>query len=169
MSEPSNPANSPKQVSRTRIPMSSPQQKLSVPDIPGFHLHWMLGGAARISQALAGGYEFVDPSEVDLGTRGIADNASAEGSTDLGSRVSVSAGSGLGEDGAPERLYLMKIKQEWWTADQLALEDRNEQIAATLRGGRTVGGDPSGSDHNYIPDAHKKSVADLFTRKSRRI
>ena len=42
-----NPANSQVQTldsqlgSRKRIPMSVPKAKLSVPEIPGFHLHWI--------------------------------------------------------------------------------------------------------------------------------
>lgn len=168
MSQSQNPANSPETADRGRIPMSLPQQKLQVPDIPGYHLHWMIGTQARIAQAIKAGYEFVDPEEVNVVNTGLADSASASGNTDMGSRVSVLAGIGLGTDGTAERLYLMKIKQEWWEADQKLLEDRNEQIAAALRSGRDTGMNPNGSDHRYIPDAHLKGVSDLFTRKPRR-
>lgn len=153
---------------RTRIPMSLPQQKLSVPDIPGYHLHWMNGNPARIQAALQAGYEFVDQDEVTVNNLGLADDAGSSGSTDMGSRVSVLAGSGVDTTGQAERLYLMKIKQEWWEEDQRVLEDRNEQIATTLRGGSDVGGNPNGSENRYIPEAHRKNVAELFTRKSRR-
>ena len=62
-----NPANSfeKSSVDRTRVPMSTAQQKLSVPEIPGFHLHWMMGSPSRIAQAMKAGYTFVDPDEVD--------------------------------------------------------------------------------------------------------
>ena len=153
---------------RTRIPMSLPQQKLSVPDIPGYHLHWMNGNPGRISQALAAGYEFVEPGEVEVNNFGLADNAGADGNTDMGTRVSIVSGQDVGQDGQANRLYLMKIRQDWWGEDQAKLEDRNEQIATTLRGGADVGNNPNGSENRYVPESHKKNVAELFTRKSRR-
>ena len=58
---------------RQRIPMSLPMQKLAVPELEGYHLHWMLGTTTRINQALRAGYEFVDPSEVDVVNTGLAD------------------------------------------------------------------------------------------------
>lgn len=164
---PVNPANAPAKakIERDRIPMSLPQLKLAVPEIPGYHLHWMRGTPSRISQALRAGYEFVNDGDVEVPGHNVAGIQS--GNTDMGTRVSVLAGQALGEDGREERLYLMKIKKEWWEADQKAIEDRNEQVAASLRGGRA--GDGSGNDlsNRYIPDAHKKGVADLFTRKNR--
>jgi len=165
-----NPSTTPreeKKEERTRIPMSVPQQKLSVPDIPGYHLHWMNGNPSRISQALKAGYEFVDPEEVDVVNSGLADSASAHGSTDLGSRVSLSAGSSLDDNGGEQRLYLMKIRQEWWNDDQRKLEDRNEEIAASLRGG-AINNSADGAEQRYIPDAHRKGVAEIFQRKTRR-
>ena len=165
---PVNPANVPQKakVERDRIPMSLPQQKLAVPEIPGYHLHWMRGTPSRIGQALRAGYEFVNEGEVDVIGHGVADIKS--GNTDMGTRVSVSAGQHVGEDGNEERLYLMKIKQEWWESDQKALEDRNEQIAATLRGGQVDGGAGGDTSNRYIPEVHKKGVAELFNRKIRR-
>jgi hypothetical protein len=128
----------------------------------------MIGTPSRLAQAVKAGYEFVDPEEVDVVSTGLADSASAQGSTDMGSRVSVLAGGDSGDDGREQRLYLMKLKQEWWDADQKVLEDRNEQVAASLRGGAVPGGNPNGTENQYIPDQHRKGVSDLFTRKSRR-
>ena len=166
----SNPANAVEKAvpERTRIPMSLPQQKLAVPDIPGYHLHWMLGTPSRIAQAQRAGYEFVDEGEVDVANTGLADSATRSGNTDMGSRVSVVAGGDMGQDGQEQRLYLMKIRLEWWEADQKVLEDRNEQIAASIRGGQDLAANPDGNENRYIPDAHKKGVAELFTRKTRR-
>ena len=166
---PQNPANAPaKSVERTRIPMSLPVQKLAVPDIPGYHLHWMLGTPSRLAQALKAGYEFVDGSEVEVISTGLADSSTANGNTDLGSRVSVIAGADTGADGQEQRLYLMKIKQEWFDEDQRALANRNEDIARALRGGYDTDSNPHGSENRYIPDAHRKGVANLFTPKNRR-
>lgn len=165
-----NPATKPEKAneSRGRVPMSLPVLKLEVPDIPGYHLHWMNGTPSRIGQALKAGYEFVDNDEVDINNFGLADSANKTGNTDLGTRVSVSAGTGLDDFGQEQRLFLMKIRLEYWEADQKALESRNESIAASLRGG-TVGAEgPDGGENRYIPEAHRKNVANLFTPKTRR-
>jgi hypothetical protein len=143
---------------RTRVPMSLPQLKLAVPEIPGYHLHWMRGDPARIAQAQRAGYEFVEEDEVNVYNSGLANDMESNGSTDLGTRVSLSAGSDVGQDGQPERLYLMKLKQEFWEEDQKVLADKNEEKAAALRG-------EAAGDHAYIPDAHKKSVQNMFTKK----
>lgn len=152
---------------RTRIPMSVPQQKLAVPEIPGYHLHWFNGNHSRIQQALRAGYEFVDPSEVDVTNTGLADDAGKSGNSDMGSRVSIISGSDTDSDGGVPRLYLMKIRQEFWEEDQKTLEARNEQVAATIRGGGDVGNNPNGGENRYIPESHRKGVADLFTPKRR--
>lgn len=162
-----NPANAPAKAApeRERVPMSLPLQKLAVPELPGYHLHWMLGTSQRIGQALRAGYEFVDPSEVDVINHGLADDASRSGNTDMGSRVSISAGADLGEDNQTQRLYLMKIKEEWWQEDQRKLEERNEQIAATIRGGGNVGANPHGTEQTYIPKGHQSAVRNIFIPK----
>jgi hypothetical protein len=160
-----NPANTleTSKIERTRIPMSLPIQKLAVPPIPGYHLHWMRGDAARVQQALRAGYEFVNQDEVDVTNTNLADNAETSGSTDMGSRVSIVAGSEIDAGGQPERLFLMKLRQEYWEEDQAVLENRNEEVAAALRGGATPGNvAPEGA---YIPQAHRKSVENMFTRK----
>lgn len=154
---------------RQRIPMSLPRQRLSVPDIPGYHLHWMSGTKQRIAAALAAGYEFVDPSEADVAEASIGSQVDTTGSTDLGSRVSVSAGADIGPDGTEVRLYLMKIRQEFWDQDQSVLAERNEQIAASIRGGQNPNeANPHGSENRYVPEASRRVMADLFTPKRRR-
>ncbi len=120
---------------RTRIPMSVPRQKLQVPDIPGYHTHWMLGTPQRLAQAQAGGYTFVDNDEIQALGFGFADSPEVSGSTDLGSRVSVVAGNETDTSHQAVRLYLMKIKQEWWDEDQAALAARNDSVMETIRGG----------------------------------
>lgn len=148
----------------TRVPMSLPELKLYVPDIPGYHLHWFRG--ARTPRALQAGYEFVDPQEVTLVNSGLADDASRSGNSDLGSRVSVVAGDADPASGSVERLYLMKIRQEWHEQDMAALEAKNETIAAALRGGVDVGSNPHGTEQRYIPSRGQQST--LFTPKNRR-
>jgi len=151
------------------VPMSLPVQKLAVPDIPGFHLHWFEGTPNRLSQAQRAYYTFVEPDDVQLSNTNIGDDLTDSGSTDMGTRVSLSAGRGaVTEAGQPLRLYLMKQPKHLWEHSQKLLEDRNEQIAATLRGGGQLTSNPHGQDNTYIPGAHRQAVENLFTRKTRR-
>lgn len=160
-----NPASLPQRLDRTRVPMSMPSLKLEVPELPGYHLHWMMGSPGRIAQAQRAGYTFVEPDEVDVLNTSIGDDASKSGNTDMGSRVSIVATRDTGDDGKEQRLYLMKIPLEFWKQDQKALESKNEQVAASLRGGQDIGANQFGSENRYIPDAAKKNVASLFTPK----
>ena len=157
-----NPANAPaKRVTEaTRIPMSIPVLQLSVPEIPGYHLHWFL--AKNIARAKAAGYEFVDEEEVAVNNRGVADNLEESGSSDLGTRVSVIGG--MDEQNNPERLYLMKLRDDWHDEDVRKLGERNDKIAQALRAGLI------GAEND--PDAGKrylKQGAGLFFPKTRKV
>lgn len=166
-----NPANALKTAVKTaaerkRVPMSVPVQKLQVPDIPGYHLHWFTGNEGRIQQAIQAGYEFVDRKEVGLNYVGIGSNSATSGNTDMGSHVSIASGSAVDGTNQPVRLILMKIKQEWWDEDQKVLEARNDQVALSLRGGDT-GQDMApdrGERHRYV-DPRRTAIPDLFTKK----
>lgn len=117
-----------------RIPMSAPHQKLAVPEIPGYHLHWHL--SKNVPRALQAGYTHVTLDDsVQVANTGLADPKNVSGSTDLGHNVSIIAGDSQDGTSEPDRLYLMKIPLEWWQQDQKALLQRNESIAQQLRGG----------------------------------
>jgi hypothetical protein len=164
--EQANPANAAekRKQGRERIPMSLPQQKLAVPELPGYHLHWMIGRPDRIAQAERAGYTFVTQDEVDMNTTGLADGTDSSGHTDLGSRVSHV--SGTDERGEATRLYLMKLPLEYWEEDQAKLAQVNENIAATIRGERGIQATGEGMDnsHRYAPDGGNKN---LFQPKRR--
>lgn len=154
------PANSAERVTeRTRIPMSTGQQKLSVPEIPGYHLHWMRGTPDRLSQAIAAGYEFVDASETSVTNLSLGGDARTDGSTDMGTRVSVLAGEEVGPDGQPTRLYLMKLKEEWHQEDLAKQTDSSEKLRKTLLSGGMGQG-----QHEAAGDADKRYVGDRTTR-----
>jgi hypothetical protein len=163
-----NPASTAKKE-RRRIPMSTPVQKLEVQDIPGYHLHWFANSPGRLKRAQDAGYEFVNESEVTLNPSGLGSDSVISGNTDMGSQVSVIAGKQLGSDGQPERLILMKIKQEWYDEDQVAVEDKYEHIAASLRGGLIGAERDSQGDtqHRYV-DKSRTSIPDLFKPKRRK-
>ncbi len=111
---------------RKRVSVSNGRRKLEVPAIPGFNLYWFL--ERNVQAALEGGYEFVDSKETVLNEHGPANARTSSGNTDLGSRVSVGT---TGPQGG-ERLFLMKIKLEWFHEDQLAIHNRNKQILQSI-------------------------------------
>jgi hypothetical protein len=170
MTTPHNPANpiNAGVTERNRIPMSVPVAKLAVPEIPGYRLYWFRGEPGRIRRAEQAGYEFVERGEVELTSHDLA-GGSEDGNNDLGTRVTRSAGDLVGEDGQPTSLVLMKIREEWAQADEQLKEDRNEAIAAALRGG-LMGSEkdrPDDRDARYV--GRETKIPDLFRRKSRAV
>lgn len=155
----SNPANVPtkEKAERQRIPMSLPVQKLATPELPGYHLHWMRGDAARIAQAQAAGYEYVEQDEVNMNRIGLGDGDNSSGHTDLGSRVSIIGGS---EGGAVMRLYLMKLRQEWWDSDQEVQAKNSDRIAEQIRGDKGFQS-PDGMENRYGKPENKH----IFTKR----
>ena len=161
--KPINPSNRSAAPERKRIPMSVPVQKLSVPDLPGYHLHWFTGSPERLGRALEGGYEFVEETETSTNDVGLGGTSTRTGNTDMGSRVSVVAGSEIGRDGQPVRLVLMKIKQEWYEEDQKLVEQRNDQVINSLLGGTQAAGGNDAS--NRYVDRDRTKIPDFFKRK----
>lgn len=161
-----NPANAPlrRVTEGSRIPMSVPQSKLTVPAIPGYYLYWFLG--QNVPRALKAGYEFVDESEADVTNTGLADDANQQGNSDMGSRVSIVAGGLIEGTAEPQRLYLMKLRQEWRDKDAADLEAVNERIAAAIRGGQPAPGAsaPGETNHDRLQRYLKKGQ-DLFIAK----
>lgn len=149
---------------RKRIPMSVPVQRLAVPDVPGYHIHWFMGTEERIARALEAGYEFMDETETVMNDAGLGGTSTRTGNTDMGSRVSVIGGTEIGRDGQPVRLVLMKLRQEWYEEDQKLVQARNDQVVAKLLGGMQEGGghDPS---HRYV-DPKRTAIPEFFKRRS---
>jgi len=143
-------------ASRKRIPLSTPQLRLEVPDVPGFHLHWFVD--KNVPRAIQGGYEFVNADEVAINAVNVGTSSNMSGNADLGNHVKVIAGTG--EDGKSEHLNLMKIREEWWKEDQKVLESRNTSIIqAIFRDEQVLGsGDKS---QQYVKKA-------LFNRPARK-
>lgn len=168
----SNPAERPgrSRAERQRVPMSVPVQKLQVPEIPGYHLHWFRGTPDRIARAQQAGYEFVDQEEVILNNLDLGGESAESGNMNMGSRVSVVSGDEIGRDNQPVQLILMKLREELWRQDQEGVVDRSEQIASALRGGQ-VGAGMAGGERpgdvatRYIPVGRVQQAANLFTRK----
>lgn len=160
-----NPANErPLQVTEaTRVPMSLPHMMLSVPEIEGYVMHWFADRPGRIPRAVSAGYEFVNQEEVVLNNFGFAEDLSKSGTSDMGSRVSVHGG--VAENGGSERLYLMKIKKEWYDKDMGLREEASDRTVQALKQG-TVG-----ADREKLADAaqrYSKNTDNLFTKHKKR-
>jgi hypothetical protein len=141
-----NPAEPPAKAdpARKRIPMSLPHRRLAVPALPGYVLRWIRGDRDRLLRAQQAGYSFVERDEIEVGSPGIADNPLSDGNTDMGSRVSRSAG----DSSEGLRLYLMKLPQEYWDEDQKEVDAQQEQIIDQLRGAGIPATDPDMDNTN---------------------
>jgi|ERR1700722_5736630 len=165
--KPLNPANAPERSSYPDgfIPMNKQVQNLEVPYIPGYIQYWFYGKPDRIARALRGGYTFVKDDEIYPTEKGLGNDSASSGNNNLGTNVSKLAGTEVGRDGQAIEMVLMKIPVELYEKSQKILEDRNESIAAAIRG------DGLGADrdkavdrqHRYV-DADRTNIT-LFTKK----
>lgn len=168
--EVANPANEKATVvtGRRRIPLTTPRLKLETPKIEGFVCQWFADRPGRLQQAQDAAWEFVSPDEIQVNNNSLAGDVARDGNTDLGNRISLHAG--VHENGQGMRLYLMKIRQQYWDEDQKELADRSEQVAATIRGAGDVNGNPHEAQGDaslrYVKGApRRKSAPNIFTRK----
>lgn len=159
------------QAERKRIPLSVPQRKLEVPDIPGYHLRWFRGTAARLAQAQRAGYEFVRQHEVQLNSVVIGGDATKAGNASLGDFVSVIEGSEVDGQGQAVQMILMKQKMEHKLEDDAIINSRNDSVCDALVGQLQTG--QVGTDRGetsedraarYVPRTQK--IPELFRRKS---
>jgi hypothetical protein len=169
-----NPSVSPDKptAERTRIPLSVPQRKLEVPDIPGYYTRWFRGTPQRLAQAERAGFEFVTPDEIQLNNVSVGGDAKKDGNSDLGTRVSVVEGGEIDGVGQAVRMYLMKQKLEYYQQDAALSQKRNDSVADALTaayhqgsvGGPAPGERPEDQAARYVDKARSK-VPDLFRRK----
>lgn len=157
---------------RVRIPLSVPERKLEVPNIPGFYLRWFRGTPQRLAQAERAGFEYVHPDEVQLNNVSLGGDAKKDGNTDMGSRVSVIEGSEVTPDGQAARMYLMKQRMEHYLEDKDVIQERNDQTVDSLTasfkagsvGGRAQGETGEDLSHRYV-DAKRTRVPEFFRKK----
>lgn len=146
---------------RRRIPLSIPRRRLEVDAIPGFVLYWFK--ESNIPIAFDAGYEFVEHTEVRLTEVNQANPAGSSGNTDLGSRVSV-IGDAIGQRGVPERLVLMKIREEFWREDRQVLDNENAKIIQSIFGGRIMGAEAGDHSQSYVNTAIAQGSGRLLNR-----
>ncbi len=166
--QPNNPANStvePK-AQRKRIPMSTPVLRLEVPEIPGYHCHWIRDWA--VPRALQASYQFVNFDEVPVNQRNPGTDASITGASNLSSQIRVAAG--IGPDGNPEHLVLMKLPLELWIEDRKIIDDRNASVMnAIFRGEKIIGTEKdSNQDDTKLRYVDKERTKALFNRPTRK-
>ncbi len=153
---------------RKRVPLSTPQRKLEVPEIPGRHPYWFL--ESNVPRALQGGYEFVHDKDVTLNQVDPATDTMESGNQDLGTQVKI--GAGTDASGKAEYLVLMSIKEEWWQEDQKVLEARNASIlSAIFKEEKIMGSDqvaPEDRDARYVKTAEISPMKPLFQRPTRK-
>jgi len=167
---PADENNLPTVEERVRRPFTTPVGNLAVPEIPGYVLYWFRGDHQRIQRALEAGYEFVDNSEVIVNEKRLGSDYAQDGNTDMGTRVSVSAGGDAGPDGQPSRLYLMKIRKEWWDKDKAALTapgSRLEGVRQALVAGQVGAGDQQPGDRAQTYLDKKRTKLPEFLQRNK--
>lgn len=96
----------------------------------GFHPYWRNDMDGRVQEALANGYEFVSPEEIEEVNLRIS---ALELSTEKVSRIV-----GYTDRGDPIRAFLMKIRKEWHEENMAFYAKRNEAIDRAIRSGNTT-------------------------------
>lgn len=119
---------------RRRVPMSTPTRRLEVPELPGYRLYWFR--ESNVPRALQAGYDFVHKDDVKLLNLPIASHPGGDGNTDLGTNVSIVAGTT--EHGQPERAVLMKIVLEYFQEDQKEIAVRNAKQLESIFAGEAM-------------------------------
>lgn len=123
---------------RKRIPMSVPNRRLEIEEIPGFRLYWFK--EINVLRAKAAGYELVLAEECYLNHGDVGSSSDLSGNTDLGGNVSIVHG--VGTNNQPERLVLMKLPIEYFKNDQMDIALANAtRIANVFDGEQLIGQD----------------------------
>lgn len=163
-----NPANEIPGLPEGYIPMTTGTLRLETPKRDGWHRHWFRGTPERIQRAQRAGYRFVDSTDETVQVRNfdLGGSDKQSGNSDLGSRVSVISGDDLDSVGQPGRLYLMECPQNIYEHAKRLLADRNEDVAASIRGGSTGKGS-GGETAKDAENRYTRDTQNLFTRKNR--
>jgi hypothetical protein len=96
----------------------------------GYHPYWRNDMDGRVQEALANGYQFVHPDEVEEVSLRVS---AEEMSGDKVSRIV-----GYSDRGDPIRAFLMKIRREWHEENMAFYQKRNDAIDRAIRAGNTT-------------------------------
>lgn len=119
---------------RERVPFSTNRKRLSLnKELDGFITRWFNDQDDRLQRAEDGGYQYVHRKEIGQ----VGDKDISNGNTDVNSRVSRVVG--RQPTGQPIRAYLMKIRKDWYDADQAKKEEVNARVDEAIRAGTSGG------------------------------
>ncbi len=119
---------------RERVPFSANRKRLSLnKQFDGFVTRWFNDVDDRLQRAEDGGYQFVHRKDIGQ----VGDKDVSNGNTDVNSRVSRVVG--RQPTGQPIRAYLMKIRKDWYDADQAKKEEINKRVDDAIRAGTSGG------------------------------
>jgi hypothetical protein len=149
---------------RKRIPMSVPQRKLEVPEIPGYHLHWFR--EVNVPRAIQAAYEFVKTDELPINQISLGSSVDSSGNTDLGTNVRVIGA--INELNHPEYLVLMKLREEYWREDRAEIDAKAASKMKAIFRDEVILDDPS-----HPPDADTQALryvkTAVFNRPTRKV
>jgi hypothetical protein len=149
-----------------RLSLNAPSRRLEAPELPGYHLHWFL--ERNIPKALSGWYEFVTPAEMPAMDVSIGGRTKGATSDDLGGNR-VAAIAGTDEQGRPEQLILMKIRQEWFFREQRKLAERNLAIIQQVFHKRAPVMAPEETKADYGMRYTREAVIDMSNGRFKKI
>jgi hypothetical protein len=111
-----------------RIPLGTPNAKLSAPKRAGYVRRWINDMNGRIQAAERAGYAKVEEKGVECVRR-----------------------VGTLEGGHPLNAHLMEIRQEFYDEDQRAKQARVDEVDAVIKGGKPQGVAPEDQSRFYTP------------------
>lgn len=136
-----------------RVPFTGFTKKLDiVSHIDGYVLYWINDEPGRIPTLVRHGYEFVAPEEIpdDMPQLdGLSQNR------DIGGKVSRPTKTML-PNGQPMRMYLMKLRREFFEQDEAAKAERQAAIDRAIAGG----GIDINPEQAYRPDVAGPRLAE---------
>lgn len=119
---------------RERVPFSANRKRLSLnKEIEGFITRWFNDQDDRLQRAEDAGYQYVHRKEIGQ----VGDKDISNGNSDVNSRVSRVVG--RMPTGQPIRAYLLKIRKDWYQADQAKKEEINNRVDEALRAAPSTG------------------------------
>lgn len=131
----------------SRVPVGVQRLKMATPERKGYIRRWVNDEMdGRIQRFKAGGYQFVEDSNVKIGEQ------AESGNRHLGSAKTLVVGTH--PNGEPKLAYLMEIKKEFYDEDQRAKAKINNEIDEAIKAGSLANNVPTAD--RYTPTDGRK-------------
>lgn len=135
-------------IAGDRVPLGVRQLKMTLRDYEGqtkgYHTHWINDDGDRVQRALHGGYMPIYKHGIEVG-EGDDDSYNPDQDTWVSKVV------GKNEAGRPLIAYAMKIRQDWYDADQRRKQESVDAVDDQIRRGLINQG---ADDKRYLKTAH---------------